>query len=123
MTRPMPTTTPGPVAGTTTIPAPAATTAMTIPGLEAETTIPAPAATTEVARVWAGTWHDEGVDDRALVEATLAGDRQAFGAFVERETRTVYRACLRILGRPHDAEDVTPGELRGSLSSHRDLSR
>ena len=52
-------------------------------------------------------WHDEGVDDRALVEATLAGDRQAFGAFVERETRTVYRACLRILGRPHDAEDVT----------------
>ena len=57
--------------------------------------------------MWAGTWHDEGVDDRALIEATLAGDRQAFGLFVERETRAVYRACLRILGRPHDAEDVT----------------
>jgi RNA polymerase sigma-70 factor, ECF subfamily len=57
--------------------------------------------------MWAGTWHDEGVDDRALVDATLAGDRQAFGILVERETRTVYRACLRILGRPHDAEDVT----------------
>ena len=57
--------------------------------------------------MWAGTWHDEDVDDRALVEATLAGDRQAFGVFVERETRAVYRACLRILGRPHDAEDVT----------------
>ena len=57
--------------------------------------------------MWAGTWHDEGVDDRALVEATLAGDRQAFGVFVERETRAVYRACFRILGRPHDAEDVT----------------
>ena len=57
--------------------------------------------------MWAGSWHDEGVDDRALVEATLAGDRQAFGVFVERETRAVYRACLRILGRPHDAEDVT----------------
>ncbi len=57
--------------------------------------------------MWAGTWHDEDVDDRALVEATLAGDRQAFGGFVERETRAVYRACLRILGRPHDAEDVT----------------
>ena len=107
MTRSMLTTTPGP-AGTTTIPAPAATTPTTIPGPEAETTTPVPAATTEgIARVWAGTWHDEGVDDRALVEATLAGDRQAFGAFVERETRTVYRACLRILGRPHDAEDVT----------------
>ncbi len=69
----------------------------------------APAATTETpfARMWAGTWHDEGVDDRALVDATLAGDRRAFGLLVERETRTVYRACLRILGRPHDAEDVT----------------
>ena len=57
--------------------------------------------------MWAGTWHDEGVDDRALIKATLAGDRQAFGIFVERETRGVYQACLRILGRPHDAEDVT----------------
>ena len=55
----------------------------------------------------AGTWHDEGVDDRAPVDATLAGHRQAFDLLVERETRTVYRACLRILGRPHDAEDVT----------------
>jgi RNA polymerase sigma-70 factor (ECF subfamily) len=52
-------------------------------------------------------WHDEGVDDRALISAVLAGDRQAFGHLVERETRSVYRACLRILGRPHDAEDVT----------------
>jgi RNA polymerase sigma-70 factor (ECF subfamily) len=57
--------------------------------------------------MWAGTWHDEGVDDRALIKATLAGDRHAFGIFVERETRGVYQACLRILGRPHDAEDVT----------------
>lgn len=57
--------------------------------------------------VWAAAWHDGGVDDRALVDATLAGDRQAFGLFVERETRSVYRVCLRILGRPQDAEDVT----------------
>lgn len=55
----------------------------------------------------AASWHDEGVEDRALIDATLSGDRQAFGVLVERETRTVYRACLRILGRPHDAEDVT----------------
>jgi RNA polymerase sigma-70 factor (ECF subfamily) len=47
------------------------------------------------------------VDDGALIDATLAGHRQAFDLLVERETRTVYRACLRILGRPHDAEDVT----------------
>jgi RNA polymerase sigma-70 factor, ECF subfamily len=46
------------------------------------------------------------VDDRALVDAVLAGDRDAFRLLVEREQRVVYRACLRILGRPHDAEDV-----------------
>ena len=57
--------------------------------------------------MWRASWHDEGVDDRALVDAVRAGDRDAFGAFVELETRAVYRACLRILGRPHDAEDVT----------------
>ena len=51
-------------------------------------------------------WHDEGVDDRALIGAVLAGDRDLFRVLVEREQVTVYRACLRILGRPHDAEDV-----------------
>ncbi len=51
-------------------------------------------------------WHDPGVDDRALVQAILTGDRDAFRHIVEREQGTVYRACLRILGRPHDAEDV-----------------
>ncbi len=52
-------------------------------------------------------WHDEGVDDRALVDAIRAGDRDAFGIVVELETRAVYQACLRILGRRHEAEDVT----------------
>jgi RNA polymerase sigma-70 factor (ECF subfamily) len=46
------------------------------------------------------------VDDRALVDAVLAGDRDAFRLLVEREQRVVYRVCLRILGRTHDAEDV-----------------
>jgi RNA polymerase sigma-70 factor (ECF subfamily) len=55
----------------------------------------------------AAAWHDDGVDDRALVDAVRAGDRDAFGILVELETRAVYRICLRILGRPHDAEDVT----------------
>jgi RNA polymerase sigma-70 factor (ECF subfamily) len=58
-------------------------------------------------RMWPATWHDQDVDDRVLVDAVLSGDRQAFGHLVERETRAVYRASLRILGRPHDAEDVT----------------
>lgn len=51
-------------------------------------------------------WHDERVDDHALVRAVLDGDRDAFRHLVEREQVAVYRACLRILGRSHDAEDV-----------------
>jgi RNA polymerase sigma-70 factor (ECF subfamily) len=51
-------------------------------------------------------WHDVAVDDRGLVDAVLGGDRDAFRLLVEREQVAVYRACLRILGRPHDAEDV-----------------
>ena len=54
----------------------------------------------------AETWHDGAVDDRGLVDAVLAGDRDAFRLLVEREQVTVFRTCLRILGRPHDAEDV-----------------
>jgi RNA polymerase sigma-70 factor, ECF subfamily len=57
--------------------------------------------------MWASAWHDGGVEDRALVDAARAGDREAFGAVVELETRAVYRTCLRILGSPADAEDVT----------------
>jgi RNA polymerase sigma-70 factor (ECF subfamily) len=53
------------------------------------------------------TWHDGGVDDHALVDAARGGDRDAFGRIVERESAAVYRTCLRILGRSHDAEDVT----------------
>jgi RNA polymerase sigma-70 factor, ECF subfamily len=51
-------------------------------------------------------WHDGAVDDHGLVAAVLAGEREAFHLLVEREQGAVYRACLRILGRPHDAEDV-----------------
>jgi RNA polymerase sigma-70 factor (ECF subfamily) len=47
------------------------------------------------------------VDDRALIDAARAGDRDAFGRLVERESAAVYRTCLRILRRPADAEDVT----------------
>lgn len=36
----------------------------------------------------------------------MAGDRDSFQLLVEREQVVVYRACLRILGRPHDAEDA-----------------
>lgn len=51
-------------------------------------------------------WHDATVDDRSLVQAVLGGDRDAFRFLVEREQVAVFRACLRILGRASDAEDV-----------------
>ena len=69
--------------------------------------------------MWQATWHDERVDDRALTDAVLAGDRRAFEVLVERETRTVYRACLRILGRPDDAEDVTQESFVAAYRSIR----
>lgn len=49
------------------------------------------------------------VDDteaRTVVDAVLRGDRDAFRVLVERESTTVVRACLRVLGDLHDAEDA-----------------
>jgi RNA polymerase sigma-70 factor, ECF subfamily len=45
-------------------------------------------------------------DDRATVEAVLAGDRDAFRRLVDREGPAVVRACYRILGDTHEAEDA-----------------
>jgi RNA polymerase sigma-70 factor (ECF subfamily) len=44
-------------------------------------------------------------DERAAVDAVLAGDRDAFRVLVERESANVVRACHRVLGDLHDAED------------------
>ncbi len=45
-------------------------------------------------------------DDLAIVRAVLGGDRDAFRTLVERESASVIRACQRILGDLHEAEDV-----------------
>src|SRR5262245_9457081 len=45
-------------------------------------------------------------DDRATVEAVLAGDRDAFRRLVDREGPAVVRACYRVLGDVHEAEDA-----------------
>lgn len=45
-------------------------------------------------------------DDRATVEAVLAGDRDAFRRLVDREAPAVVRACYRVLGDVHEAEDA-----------------
>ena len=44
--------------------------------------------------------------DRQIVDAVLAGDREAFRVLVERESRSVIGICYRIVGDPTDAEDV-----------------
>ena len=46
-------------------------------------------------------------DDRALVEAFLAGAREAFDVIVERHQRHVYQLCYRFLGNHEDASDLT----------------
>ncbi len=46
------------------------------------------------------------LDDEAAVEAVLAGDRDAFRVLVDREGAAVVRACHRILGDVHEAEDA-----------------
>ena len=45
-------------------------------------------------------------DERHAVDAVLAGDRDAFRLLVERESAAVIRACHRILGDLHEAEDA-----------------
>ena len=49
---------------------------------------------------------DERRDDHAIVQAVLAGDRDAFRSLVEDESAAVVRACHRILGDLHEAEDA-----------------
>lgn len=46
------------------------------------------------------------MDDRALVDAVLGGDLDAFRLIVERTQGPVYRSCLRILGSVAEAEDA-----------------
>jgi RNA polymerase sigma-70 factor (ECF subfamily) len=43
---------------------------------------------------------------RAAVDAVLAGDRDAFRILVDREAAAVIRACHRVLGDVHEAEDA-----------------
>lgn len=44
--------------------------------------------------------------DTYLVEATLSGNRQAFGALVERYQDRLFNTLVRVLGSPDDASEV-----------------
>src|SRR5262245_11379437 len=58
-------------------------------------------------------------DDRAVVDAVLAGDRQAFRVLVEREGPAVVAACARVLGDRVEAEDVAQEAF---VTAYRSLS-
>ena len=45
-------------------------------------------------------------DERRAVDAVLAGDRDAFRVLVDRHSAAVIRACHRVLGDIHEAEDA-----------------
>ena len=45
-------------------------------------------------------------DDAEVVRSILAGDREAFRVLVDREAGVIVRACYRVLGDMHEAEDV-----------------
>jgi RNA polymerase sigma-70 factor (ECF subfamily) len=52
------------------------------------------------------TTSDDLRDERAIVDAVLGGDRDAYRHLVDREAAAVVRACHRILGDLHEAEDA-----------------
>jgi RNA polymerase sigma-70 factor, ECF subfamily len=62
---------------------------------------------------------DDQRHDRAIVDAVLAGDRDAFRHLVERESASVVRACHRILGDLHEAEDAAQ---EGFVTAYRSLA-
>jgi RNA polymerase sigma-70 factor (ECF subfamily) len=58
-------------------------------------------------------------DDLDVVRAVLDGDREAFRVLVDRESASVVRACYRVLGDMHEAEDVAQEAF---VSAYRSLA-
>lgn len=46
------------------------------------------------------------LDDAALVDASIAGHREAFDVIVERHRRAVYQVCYRFVNNHEDASDL-----------------
>ncbi len=62
---------------------------------------------------------DDEQTDRSIVDAVLGGDRDAFRHLVDRESASVVRACHRVLGDMHEAEDVAQEAF---VTSYRSLA-
>lgn len=55
-------------------------------------------------------------DDASLIDATLAGDTEAFGQLVERYQDRLYNGLLRFLGSAEDARDATQDAFLQALT-------
>jgi RNA polymerase sigma-70 factor (ECF subfamily) len=53
------------------------------------------------------TEHSEPISELALVRAAAAGDSDAFEKLYQQHYKRVYAICLRMLGNPAQAEDIT----------------
>src|SRR5438094_5173225 len=60
------------------------------------------------------------IDERALVDACLAGRAGAFDVIVERHRRAVYQLCYRFVGNHEDASDLLQDVF---LRAYRGLHR
>ena len=63
-----------------------------------------------------------GKNDHAVIEAVLAGDKEAYGALVVRHSESLFRVAFRITRNEADADDVVQeAQLRGyqKLASFR----
>jgi RNA polymerase sigma-70 factor (ECF subfamily) len=60
-----------------------------------------------------------GKNDQQAVQATLAGDKEAYGALVVRHSASLFRVAFRITGNEADAEDVVQEAL---LRGYRKLA-
>ncbi len=61
----------------------------------------------------------EALDRPALQRAFHQGDREAFAQLVAPHLDLLYTHCLRMTGRPADAEDLTQEALVAALREHR----
>lgn len=66
-----------------------------------------------------GFTRDGQVDEPGVVRAVLDGERDAFRILVDRESSSVIRACFRVLGDLHEAEDVAQEAF---VTAYRSLS-
>jgi len=84
----------------------------------ADSSAGAPAWRSPIAAISVSGIRDTTSDDAAIVAAILDGDRDAYRVLVERESRGVVRACLRVLGDAQEAEDVAQEAF---VSAYRSL--